>query len=138
MRVILDTNVLMSGLFWSGPPFNILQAWQTGQVKLVACQDILKEYLRVSAILNKKYPNIEINPILDLIIENLQLYQSVKLSTTLCRDPDDDKFIACALSSAVNTIISGDSDLLDVSGFLGINVYKPKEFIEEYLNLEVL
>ena len=46
MKVILDTNVLISGIFFSGPPHQILNAWRDGKIQLVISQEILKEYWR--------------------------------------------------------------------------------------------
>jgi predicted nucleic acid-binding protein len=48
-------------------------------------------------------------------------------------DPDDDKFIACALSSGSKLIVSGDKHLLDVNGYRGIEILKPRPFIDKYL-----
>jgi len=47
VKVILDTNVFISGVFFSGPPHQILNAWRDGVIKLVISQDILSEYRRV-------------------------------------------------------------------------------------------
>ena len=47
LKVVLDTNVFISGVFFSGPPSSILQAWQSGEFEIVASQEILDEYQRV-------------------------------------------------------------------------------------------
>ena len=67
MRVVLDTNVLMSGLFFSGLPARILAAWTEGRFELVSSVEILAEYRRVGERLNQKFTSIDINPILDLV-----------------------------------------------------------------------
>lgn len=59
-RIVLDTNVLMSGIFWSGPPAKILSAWHEKRLQLVISPDILNEYIRVGDILSKKYTDINI------------------------------------------------------------------------------
>ena len=56
MKVVLDTNVFMSGIFWSGPPSDILSVWQEKQFILVLTTDIWDEYIHVAGILNKKIP----------------------------------------------------------------------------------
>ena len=53
MRIILDTNVLVSGIFFSGPPFRILKAWRDHRLQLVVSTDILNEYQRVATILGE-------------------------------------------------------------------------------------
>lgn len=57
MRVVLDTNVLVSGIFYSGPPAAILQAWKAGKISLVTSQAILSEYKRVLEELSVQFVN---------------------------------------------------------------------------------
>jgi predicted nucleic acid-binding protein len=53
---------------------------------------------------------------------------------TVCEDPDDNKFIVCAIASDTNIIVSGDKHLLKLKGFKGIKVHKPREFVEIYFD----
>lgn len=53
MKIVLDTNVFVSGIFWSGPPSRILEAWQKKTVSFVVTPEILDEYLRATDILSK-------------------------------------------------------------------------------------
>lgn len=133
LKVVLDTNVFVSGVFFSGPPYQILQAWQSGEFELVVSQEILDEYRRVGEILAGERPAIDLDPILNFVIERAKVYESVKLKEPVCEDPDDDKFIACALASGSRVIISGDRHLLKVSGYEGIEVLKPRNFVDRYL-----
>ena len=133
LKVVLDTNVFVSGVFFSGPPYQILQAWQSGEFELAVSQEILDEYRRVGDILAKERPVIDLNPIRNFVIEHAKVYESVKLKEPVCEDPDDDKFIACALASGSKVIISGDKHLLKVSGYEGIEILKPRDFVDEYL-----
>ena len=55
MKLVLDTNVFISGIFFSGPPYGILQAWRAGKVQLVVCLEILAEYREVAISLSQKY-----------------------------------------------------------------------------------
>jgi predicted nucleic acid-binding protein len=61
--------------------------------------------------------------------------EPVNLQQQVCRDPDDDKFISCAISGKAEVIVSGDKDLLSVSGITGMKVLRPIEFKKSYLNL---
>jgi putative PIN family toxin of toxin-antitoxin system len=133
LRAVMDTNVFVSGVFFSGPPYQILKAWQSGEFELVVSPEILDEYRRVGEILAEEHRNIDLNPILNFVVEHAKVYKSVKLKEPVCEDPDDDKFIACALSSGSRVIISGDKHLLKVSGYGGIEVLKPREFLDRYL-----
>ncbi len=133
LKVVMDTNVFVSGVFFSGPPYQILNAWQSGEFELVVSQKILDEYRRVGEILGEERPAVDLKPILNFVLEHAKVYKSAVLKEPICEDPDDDKFFACALASGSKVIISGDKHLLKVSGYQGIQVLKPREFVDEYL-----
>ncbi len=134
MRVILDTNVLISGVFFSGPPYQILRAWRDGKLKLVISPEIFEEYERVGEELSKKNPSVDIQSFLNLVTVNAVIVPEQTLPEQVSDDPDDDKFLACALSSKTKKIISGDKHLLKVIGFRGIEVLKPRQFLDRYLS----
>lgn len=134
LKVVMDTNVFVSGVFFSGPPYEILKVWQEGGFELVVSQEILDEYRRVGEILSTERPKVDLNPILTFVIEHAKVYQPIELGQSICEDPDDDKFFACALASDSKIIISGDKHLLKVSGYEGIEVLKPRDFLDRYLN----
>ena len=134
MRVILDTNVFISGVFFSGPPYQILKAWSDGKLDLALSPEILDEYRRVGESLAKQFPAIDLGPILELITVKAEMFSAEDLPESVCSDPDDDKFLACALASRSKVIVSGDRHLLQVSGFREIRIVRPREFVEEYLS----
>jgi len=74
-----------------------------------------------------------LNPILNFVIEHAKVYKPAKLKEPVCEDPDDDKFLACVLASGSRVNISGDRHLLKVSGYEGIEVLKPRNFVDRYL-----
>ena len=133
LKVVMDTNVFISGVFFNGHTNQILNAWQSGEFELVVSQEILDEYQRVGKIMAEERPKIDLNPILTFVLEHAKVYKSAKLKEPVCEDPDDDKFFACALASGSSVIISGDKHLLKVSGYQGIEVLKPREFLNKYL-----
>jgi putative PIN family toxin of toxin-antitoxin system len=133
LKIVLDTNVFVSGVFFSGPPFQILQAWRDGTIQLAVSSDILNEYTRVGEILAEDHPNIDLKPMLDYVIRNAEMYAATPLPEAVCDDPGDDKFIACALASKSTVIISGDKHLLKVSGYQQVEVLKPRHFVNKYL-----
>jgi putative PIN family toxin of toxin-antitoxin system len=134
VRIILDTNVFVSGIFFAGPPYRILEAWRDGKIQLVASHKILDEYQRVEDTLAEQFPGVDLQPILELVAMNAEVFSDQNLPEPVCDDPDDDKFIACALASGCKVIVSGDRHLLKVSGFGGIRVVRPRQFIDEYLS----
>jgi putative PIN family toxin of toxin-antitoxin system len=133
VKVVLDTNVFVSGIFFNGPPYQILQAWQEQRIELVVSPDILTEYKRVGDIMAEEHPAINLKPILEYVIHNATVYDALPLSFRVCEDPDDDKFLACALAGGASVIVSGDKHLLKVSGYQGIEVLKPRDFVSKYL-----
>ena len=134
MRIILDTNVLVSGLFFTGIPRKILLETKQKKYRIVVSQEIVDEYKKTIDKLTDHFPNIiNANMQLELIVLSSYICQPKKLIEPVCADPDDDKFIACAIASKTKIIISGDKHLLDVSGHKGIEVLTPRQFFEKYI-----
>ena len=133
MKVIVDTNVFVSGIFFSGPPYDILHAWNEGQIQLVISPLILAEYREAALRLANRYPQIDILPFIDLVMVHAMIVQAESLPAPVCEDPDDDMFLACALASDVQVIITGDKHLLKLNGYQSIVIIKPKNFVDRYL-----
>jgi uncharacterized protein len=133
VRVILDTNVVVSGIFFHGPPYQILDAWRKGEIQLIVSEDIFDEYQRVGEILSLQFSPVDPLPVLTMLKANSEIVVSERLPAPVSDDPDDDKFLACALAAKCKLIISGDKHLLKMSGFEGIKVLKPREFVNVYL-----
>jgi uncharacterized protein len=134
MKLVLDTNVFVSGIFFNGAPFHILQGWRIGKVQLVVSPEILEEYRRVGEVLAGEHPAINIEPMLDYLLKNVSIFSSPGLPERVCDDPDNDKFFACALANGINLIVSGDKHLLSRSGYRKIEVLKPRDFLDRYLS----
>ncbi len=134
MRVILDTNVLMSGLFFSGPPYEILNNWRQKNIQLVISAEILEEYRRIGKRLGDKYPGVEVSPLLALIAVHGEFVAAPPLSEDVCDDPTDDMFFACALASGCRIIVSGDKHLHRANGFGGVDVLRPRAFLDQYFS----
>lgn len=133
MRIILDTNVFISGIFFSGPPSQILKAWGNHSFQIVLSQHILDEYQRIAEELSSKFPTVDILPIIELVTIHAQFVNTQEVDINICEDPDDDKFIECAVAGKCKTIISGDKHLLKLSGYQGVIIMNPRNFVEKYL-----
>ncbi len=66
MRIILDTNVFISGIFFTGPPYQILKAWRDGEVQLLVSPSILDEYQRIGVEVVSRFRDVDLKPFLDL------------------------------------------------------------------------
>lgn len=133
MKIVFDTNVFISGIFFSGPPSKILKAWRDSKIQIILSTEILHEYQMVAQEPSSKFPLIDIEGIIELLMIQGELFETNNLSVDICEDPDDNKFIEFALAASTKIIVSGDKHLLKISGFKGITVLKPREFFDTYL-----
>lgn len=133
MKVILDTNMFISGVFLSGPPYKILEAWKSKKIKLVISPAIFEEYRRVAAELSKQFESVDISSILELVAIIAEMVPDTSLPAPACADPDDDKFLACAVAARAKIICSGDKALLKTSGYNDIRVCTPSAFLKSHM-----
>lgn len=129
----MDTNVFVSGVFFSGPPHRILEAWRNGTIELVLSSEILDEYERVGHRLAAQFPGVDLSPFLQLLATHAHLVEAEPMEQQICTDPDDDMFLACALAGQAQLVVTGDRALLKVSGYQGIRILRPSMFVAEYL-----
>lgn len=134
MKLVVDTNVLISGAFYPGPSSRILDACVRGEFQIVLSPDIIDEYVRVGEKFTRNRPNVPFARFLEILISTALLVQAPPLPERVCEDPDHDKFIACALAGDAKVIASGDKHLLSVSGYASIEILRPKRFADKYLN----
>lgn len=135
LRVVIDTNVLISGSFGKqlSPPFQILRAIREQKVILITSDLILKEIKDVLSRKNisklTKMSTAEQNDFLDMLSMRSVVTPDVKLSQAVVRDEKDDKFLACAVEGNADLIVTGDNDLLILDEYKGIKIITPKEFV---------
>jgi len=130
VRIVLDTNVLVSGIFFAGPPGQLLDAWADGRLELVLTPGIFDEYLRVCARIGASRPTLEYQAVLTAIAVHGLLVADTSWQEPITVDPDDDKFILCARSAGA-VVVSGDTDLLEVSGWQGVEVLTPRDLLDQ-------
>ena len=132
MKIVIDTNVLISAAFFGGIPRKVIQTVVEG--KTIACANklIVNEYeeIKEEMILYKK-GNLR-DDIFDSYLKKIKMFDVVTV-VDICRDPDDNKFIACAVDAKAIYIVSGDKDLLTVEKYDEIEIVTAKEFYERYL-----
>lgn len=132
-KVVIDTNVFVSGIFFSGPPYRILKAWQDDRIRIAVTEEILEEYRRVIEELSVKFKDVNFDHILEQVLIKAELAPSYSFKETICEDPDDDKFLACAIAAKSKYIISGDQHLLKIGKFLNTNIVTPRYFLDNIL-----
>ncbi len=133
MRVVLDTNVLISALLFTGIASEVVPLWQKGAITVLLSREILDEYLRVLA-----YPKFQLSEgeIKGLIEEEfLPFVQIIKPGTRIRivkRDPSDNKFLECAVAGKADVLISGDKELLAIRHYRQVRVQTPSRFLEAF------
>ena len=136
MRVVLDTNVVVSALLFSGVSSKLVPLWQSGAIAVLLSRSMLEEYLRALS-----YPKFQLTEaeIKSLIQEELLPYVEVvkggRRLHVVERDPSGDKFIECAVTGKARIIISGDKDLLSIGHYKKILIQSPAQFLSEHRQL---
>lgn len=133
MKVVLDTNVLVSAIFFSGLPARILSAWTEGRFEMLASLDILAEYREVVARLEKQFPTVEAQSVLDHVVRECRFVEPLSIPKSVCDDPDDLKFLGCALAGRAKCIVTGDRALLRAAGYERLEIWTPRAFATRYL-----
>ena len=128
MRIVIDTNVVASAIFFGGKPRHLIERVMDGYVHVFATKEIIDEYRDTVDYLHHKYANNSMNPALNLIIRKIKLIEG-KASVDVCRDPDDNKFIECAIDAKCFYIVSGDKDLLSIGIYDDIQILTVSEFL---------
>ena len=132
MKIVVDTNVIISGVFFGGAPGEVLKAIVSNKVTGCATKQIVEEYIEiVNEMISRKQGKLN-NAILLTLIESFEMINP-KTHIEISRDPDDDKFIECAKDANALYIVSGDKDLLVIEQYENIRIITAKEFCDNYL-----
>ena len=134
MRIVVDTNVVISGLFFGGYPRKIIDAIIEDKCQACATLEIIVEYEKVIDEVNEQYGNTFSGDLYYPFISKLDIVIP-KSSINICRDADDNKFIECAIDSNSIFLISGDKDLLIIKQHEFVEILTAKEFYEKYLDI---
>ena len=133
IKVVLDTNIFVSS-FFGGNPRKIISLWEFGEIMLCLSRPIVDEYVEVLRRMGLQDEK-ELGELLGLFAAGANVVFTAKTPElqVVADDPDDDKFIECAVASKCKTIISGDKHLLKLTGYNGIDILKPRQFVDSYL-----
>lgn len=130
IRAVLDTNVVVSALLFTGTPSQLVPAWQSGRLRPVLSAEILQEYLRVLAYPKFTLTDSEIHGLIENdLLPFVDTVRTKPLIVPSLRDPDDLKFIACATEGTVRWLVSGDDDLLSLRRFESIEIVSVSTFL---------
>ena len=133
IRVVLDTNVLIPVLLFKGEMSRIVGLWQKGKIVPVISKETFGELRTVL-----EYPKFSLSRgEIESLIEHeiLPFFEVVNVSKHVkgvCRDPEDDKFISCALSANADYIVTGDKDLYDLRKYPSIKIIHASDLIKMF------
>jgi len=128
MIAVFDTNVLIAALITEGICSKLLHRARTGEFTLASCPFIMKELRRI---LSKKFRLADgemasaMEPVTEAIDQIIEHTLKIK---GVCRDPDDDNILACALAAKAEYLVTGDADLLVMKRYQGIRIITPRDF----------
>ncbi|MGD2249056.1 MAG: putative toxin-antitoxin system toxin component, PIN family [Candidatus Methanofastidiosia archaeon] len=131
IRVVLDTNILVSGIFWRGNPYKILQTCFQNKLSLIISPAILEELQDVLRTEKKfELTKNDISSYMRLLISHSTLIEPVQTIDAIKDDPDDNMILECAAEGKADYIISGDKHLLSLNEYSGIKILSAREFLQ--------
>lgn len=128
MKIVIDTNVVASAIFFGGRPKELLELLITHKLEAFASPEIIVEYRETIEELCSRYPNKPGLLPLTAIVVAMHIIEP-KSHIEICRDPDDNKFIECANDAACIYIVSGDKDLLSLENYGSVQIVTVAEFL---------
>lgn len=135
MRVVLDTNVLISATFWDGDSNRILEKVEQKEIEMVVSKEILEEFAGVlgyKEIQEKvRDKNLEMKRTVEKVASISTIVEPRHKFKAIKDDPDDDKFLDCAVEAKVEFIVSQNKHLLKLKEFKGIKIVTPSVFLKQ-------
>lgn len=142
MRIVIDTNVWISGLLWMGQPWKLLRLAEAGDIELCMAPAMLEELAQVLAY-EKFQPRLEqlgLSPT-ELVAYAMELASIFDVpqgdAIIVTADPDDDIFLRCAIAVGAAYVVSGDHHLLDMQEYAQIPILTVHDFLAEAFPREV-
>jgi putative PIN family toxin of toxin-antitoxin system len=132
-KIVLDTNILVSALLFKRELSKIVDLWKEGKIIPVVSKETFEEFRRVLEYPRFSLTDTEITTIIEE--EVLPFFKVTEITDQVrdvCRDPDDDKFISCAISASADFIVSGDKDLCSLSKYKSIRIINVKDFLKMF------
>ena len=127
---VMDTGVLVAGVYWRTEPHQCVKAWLNGALALALSDEIFEEYKRVLLEIKAEQGFItDLDPWLAAVKKSARWVAPHPLSKPVCRDPKDDKFIEAALAAGARLLIARDADFTDLEKPFGVEIVTPRQFL---------
>ena len=129
MRVVVDTSVWVSGIFWTGLPHQLLQRWRDGEFEVMISPALLAELGRsLQAVAQQIGADSDLAAAWMELVELAADILVPSEAVTVCRDPADNAVLEAAVAAHADCMISGDQDLLVLAQYHNIPILTPREF----------
>jgi putative PIN family toxin of toxin-antitoxin system len=129
-RVVFDTNILISGYLWKGPPRQAIEKVRDKEWTLLVSKDTIAELIRVLAYRKFGLAPEEIQPIVEDLIRISEIVEVTTQVTAIRTDLTDNMFLALAVDGRAEAIVSGDHHLLDIRQFAGVPIIRVRRFLQ--------
>lgn len=130
-RIVADTNIYISALFWRGNPYKLIHLCFEGKAKLVVSKPIIEELERVLLTEEKfRMEREDVAMYSRIILSNADLVAPNFTLKVIEKDPADDRILECAVEGEADYLISGNKHLLEVKEFQGIKIITAKQMLE--------
>ena len=133
MRVVLDSNILISAINYGGLPRDIYNLGKYKLIDVIISDPILKE---TSGVLERKFNySHEITTLISSeLMENSIVVKPTEIINEIRDDPSDNKFLEAVISGNADYIVSGNKHVLELMKYKNIPIVTPAEFLEIYKN----
>ncbi len=131
MRIVIDTNVLVSAFFWGGLPRKLVDLAVASELRAITSLELLTEYTEVLAE-DFHLPHERIILAIRDVLSYSEVITTVTNKINDLRDPDDEKVIACAIAGNADYIITGDNDLLIRGVIKDIKIIRVRDFLDTH------
>ncbi len=132
MRIVVDTNIWVSGLLWRGLPWKLLRLAEMDEIELCMAPPMLTELANVLSYerLRPRLKQLGLTPaeLVAYVVKLASFYEVPEGDPIVAADPDDDVFLRCAMVSGADYVISGDRHLLDLDSYAHIRILSVREF----------
>jgi putative PIN family toxin of toxin-antitoxin system len=128
LTVVFDTNILFSATGWRGSPFQCVEQARAGKIEAVTCIELMEELAEKLELKLGFSPEQSAETLADYL-SFLRVISIPKTLNAVPRDPDDNAVLECALEGNAKYVVSGDTDLLELKNFRGIEIVRASEFL---------
>jgi putative PIN family toxin of toxin-antitoxin system len=126
-RVVVDTNIIISAIFWSGKPYKVIVEGLKGEYQLVTSPEIIDEVLTKLRV-KFHFPEDKIEEQANIMLSLFHVVTPVT-KVDVVRDKSDNKILECAVDGKADFIVTGDPDILVLKEFEGIKIVNADKFL---------